>query len=51
MFRSEGNASLLWRDYKTVADVTLNFVMKRVFSKSDIFPVFHQLFAKNQKVA
>ena len=23
MFRSEGNASLLWRDYKTVADVTL----------------------------
>ena len=51
MFRSEGNASLLWRDYKTVADVAANFVMKRVFSKSDIFPVFHQLFAKNQKVA
>jgi uncharacterized sporulation protein YeaH/YhbH (DUF444 family) len=51
MFRSEGNASLLWRDYKKVADVTLNFTMKRVFSKSDIFPVFHQLFAKNQKVA
>ena len=51
MFRSEGNASLLWRDYKTVADLTLNFTMKRVFSKSDIFPVFHQLFAKNRKVA
>ena len=42
---------LIVRDYKTVADVTLNFTMKRVFSKSDIFPVFHQLFAKNQKVA
>jgi uncharacterized sporulation protein YeaH/YhbH (DUF444 family) len=51
MFRSEGNASLLWRDYKTVADVVRHFTMKRVFSKSDIFPVFHQLFAKNQKVA
>ena len=51
MFRSEGNASLLWRDYKTVADIAPNFTMKRVFSKSDIFPVFHQLFAKNQKVA
>ena len=51
MFRSEGNASLLWRDYKAVADMAPNFVMKRVFSKSDIFPVFHQLFAKNQKVA
>ncbi len=51
MFRSEGNASLLWRDYKVVADLHRNFTMKRVFSKSDIFPVFHQLFAKTQKVA
>ncbi len=51
MFRSEGNASLLWRDYKMVSDLHPNFTMKRVFSKSDIFPVFHQLFAKNQKVA
>jgi hypothetical protein len=51
MFRSEANASSLWRAYKLVADVNRNFAMKRVFSKADIFPVFHQLFAKARKVA
>jgi hypothetical protein len=51
MFRSEANASSLWRAYKLVADVSRNFAMKRVFSKADIFPVFHQLFAKTRKVA
>jgi hypothetical protein len=51
MFKSEGNASLLWRDYKLIADRRRNFTMKRVFSKSDIFPVFRQLFAKAQRVA
>jgi uncharacterized sporulation protein YeaH/YhbH (DUF444 family) len=51
MFRSEANASALWRDYKSVADGQANFAMRRVFSKADIFPVFHQLFAKNRKAA
>jgi uncharacterized protein len=51
MFRSEANASALWRDYKAVADGLANFAMRRVFSKADIFPVFHQLFAKNRKAA
>ncbi|MGE0119991.1 MAG: YeaH/YhbH family protein [Dongiaceae bacterium] len=51
MFRSEANASSLWRAYKLVADVNRNFAMKRVFSKADIFPVFHQLFSKARKVA
>jgi uncharacterized sporulation protein YeaH/YhbH (DUF444 family) len=51
MFRSEANASALWRDYKAVADGHANFAMRRVFSKADIFPVFHQLFAKNRKAA
>ncbi|HUL09556.1 MAG TPA: YeaH/YhbH family protein [Candidatus Acidoferrum sp.] len=51
MFRSEANASALWRDYKVVADGNPNFAMRRVFSKADIFPVFHQLFAKNRKAA
>src|SRR5215468_7214321 len=49
MFRSEANASALWRDYKAVADGHANFAMRRVFSKADIFPVFHQLFAKTRK--
>jgi uncharacterized sporulation protein YeaH/YhbH (DUF444 family) len=51
VFRSEGNASVLWRDYKTVAETEANFAMKRVFSKADIFPVFHQLFSKSRKTA
>jgi uncharacterized protein len=51
MFRSEANASALWRDYKAVADGHANFAMRRVFSKADIFPVFHQLFAKTRKAA
>jgi hypothetical protein len=51
MFRSEANASALWRDYKSVADGNANFAMRRVFSKADIFPVFHQLFAKTRKAA
>jgi hypothetical protein len=51
MFRSEANASALWRDYKAVADGETNFAMRRVFSKADIFPVFHQLFAKSRKAA
>jgi uncharacterized protein len=51
MFRSEANASSLWRAYKLLADVNRNFAMKRVFSKADIFPVFHQLFSKARKVA
>jgi len=51
MFRSEANASALWRDYKIIAEAHRNFAMKRVFSKADIFPVFHQLFAKNRQAA
>ena len=51
MFRSEGNASELWRSYKAVAELHPNFAMKRVFSKADIFPVFHQLFAKSRSAA
>src|SRR5919108_4068250 len=51
MFRSEANASSLWRDYKAVADGEPNFAMRRALSQADIFPVFHQLFSKARKVA
>jgi uncharacterized sporulation protein YeaH/YhbH (DUF444 family) len=49
IFLSNLNASELWRDYATVTRP--NFAMKRVFSKSDVFPVLHQLFAKTRKAA
>jgi hypothetical protein len=51
IFRSSMNASELWRDYLTVAPRFANFAMKRVFSKADVFPVFHQLFAKSRSAA
>jgi uncharacterized sporulation protein YeaH/YhbH (DUF444 family) len=45
------NVSELWRDYAAAAEQRANFAMKRVFNKSDVFPVFHQLFAKNRMAA
>ena len=36
---------------KAVGSGLRNFAMKRVFSKSDVFPVLHQLFAKTRKAA
>ena len=49
IFLSSLNVSELWKDYATVTRP--NFAMKRVFSKSDVFPVLHQLFAKTRKAA
>jgi uncharacterized sporulation protein YeaH/YhbH (DUF444 family) len=46
MFLSSTNVSELWRDYQSVAEGQGNFAMKRVFSKSDVYPVFKELFAK-----
>jgi uncharacterized protein len=51
IFGSSGNVSELWKDYQSIAADHANFAMKRVFSKSDVFPVFHQLFAKTRKAA
>ena len=36
---------------KAVADGNANFAMRRGLLKADIFPVFHQLFAKTRKAA
>jgi uncharacterized sporulation protein YeaH/YhbH (DUF444 family) len=49
IFLSNLNVSELWKDYATV--IRPNFAMKRVFSKSDVFPVLHQLFAKTRNAA
>jgi uncharacterized sporulation protein YeaH/YhbH (DUF444 family) len=51
ILRSESNASELWRCYKRTAPEFANFAMKRVFGRGDIFPVFHELFAKGRKAA
>ncbi|HYM30828.1 MAG TPA: YeaH/YhbH family protein [Candidatus Cybelea sp.] len=51
ILRSESNASELWRCYKGIAADHENFAMKRVFARSDIFPVFHELFAKGRRAA
>lgn len=46
IFLANTNVSELWRDYESVAGGRPNFAMKRVFTKSDVFPVFKQLFGK-----
>ena len=51
IFLSSLNVSDLWKDYDTVAPAHPNFAMKRVFNKGDVFPVFHQLFAKARAAA
>jgi hypothetical protein len=51
IFLSSLNVSELWKDYQTVSGGRTNFAMKRVFNKSDVFPVFHQLFAKARVAA
>jgi uncharacterized sporulation protein YeaH/YhbH (DUF444 family) len=51
IFHAHQNVSDLWKSYKTASDSWSNFAMRRVFSKADVFPVFHQLFAKSRKAA
>jgi hypothetical protein len=51
IFLSSQNVSDLWKSYSTVAGGHANFAMRRVFSKADVFPVFHQLFAKSRSTA
>jgi uncharacterized sporulation protein YeaH/YhbH (DUF444 family) len=51
IFLSNNNVSDLWKTYQKLCDGHPNFAMKRVFSKGDVFPVFHQLFSKVRKAA
>jgi uncharacterized sporulation protein YeaH/YhbH (DUF444 family) len=51
IFHSNLNVSELWRDYQGASEGRPNFAMKRVFSKSDVFPVFHQLFSRTRNAA
>jgi uncharacterized sporulation protein YeaH/YhbH (DUF444 family) len=51
IFRSDQNASDLWKSYQSIAGRHPNFAMKRLFSKADVFPVFHQLFSTARRAA
>jgi uncharacterized protein len=48
VFASEDSGAELWRAYRTVAELWPNFATKRISRPADIFPVFHELFKKNE---
>jgi uncharacterized sporulation protein YeaH/YhbH (DUF444 family) len=48
-FANEENGAELWRSYRTMRDKWKNFATKRIARPADIFPVFHDLFAKQSK--
>jgi uncharacterized sporulation protein YeaH/YhbH (DUF444 family) len=46
MFMNSGTGAELWRNYQQTASAWSNFAMKRVADPGDIYPVFRELFAK-----
>jgi len=48
VFSSEEAGAELWRAYRTVAESWKNFATKRIAKPADIFPVFHELFKKQE---
>ncbi|MBT1158161.1 YeaH/YhbH family protein [Aminobacter anthyllidis] len=46
MFRHADNGTSLWNAYREVSAEWPNFEMTRIAKPSDIYPVFHELFAK-----
>ena len=46
-----GRETALWRTYKLIADLNDALAMRRVRSRSDIYPVFRELFARNRNAA
>ncbi len=51
VFASEESGAELWRAYRTVAEHWDNFATKRISKPADIFPVFRELFRKQEGVA
>jgi uncharacterized sporulation protein YeaH/YhbH (DUF444 family) len=49
MFPGEHNATRLWQAYDEIRQSHRNFAVKKVTSAADIFPVLHDLFAKNKE--
>ena len=48
VFSSEEAGAELWRAYRNVAATWKNFATKRIAKPVDIFPVFHELFKKQE---
>lgn len=48
VFASEDSGAELWRAYRTVAEMWPNFATKRISKPADIFPVFRELFKKQE---
>ena len=46
-----GRETALWRNYKLIADLNDTLAMRRVRSRSDIYPVFRELFARSRSAA
>jgi uncharacterized sporulation protein YeaH/YhbH (DUF444 family) len=51
IFRAADNGTTLWKAYRTVSEKWANFQMTRIAKPADIYPVFHQLFAKQRASA
>jgi uncharacterized sporulation protein YeaH/YhbH (DUF444 family) len=49
IFRATDNGTSLWRAYRMVAENWQNFQMTRIAGAADIYPVFHQLFARQSQ--
>lgn len=50
VFASEESGAELWRAYRTVTEHWKNFATKRISKPADIFPVFRELFKKQEAV-
>ena len=48
-YAGTSNGKELWRGYQTVDDQWSKFSMKHIAKRGDIYPVFRELFAKNDK--
>jgi uncharacterized sporulation protein YeaH/YhbH (DUF444 family) len=48
--RATDHPSSLWAEYQRVAETTRNFAMRRASQKSEIYPVFRDLFKKEGQV-
>ena len=46
-----GRETALWRTYKLIADADSALAMRRVRSRSDIYPVFRELFTRSRSAA
>ncbi|TPW32844.1 YeaH/YhbH family protein [Pararhizobium mangrovi] len=50
IFRTTENGTALWKAYKQVSEAWETFQMTRIAEPADIYPVFRELFAKDQSV-